>query len=47
MSAVFWDSIHPTTVGHQLLAGVAAASMVPEPGSMILMVNGLAASSAA
>jgi phospholipase/lecithinase/hemolysin len=44
---LFWDDIHPTTVGHQLLAGVAAASMVPEPGSMILMVSGLAALSVA
>ena len=38
---LFWDSIHPTTDGHQLLAGVAAASMVPEPDSMTLMLGSL------
>jgi phospholipase/lecithinase/hemolysin len=43
---LFWDEIHPTTAGHQLVADVAAASMVPEPASMILMVTGLGAVSA-
>jgi phospholipase/lecithinase/hemolysin len=43
---LFWDDIHPTTAGHQLVADVAAASMVPEPASMILMVTGLGAVSA-
>ena len=28
---LFWDDIHPTTVGHQIIADFAAASMVPEP----------------
>jgi phospholipase/lecithinase/hemolysin len=41
---LFWDGIHPTTVGHQFVAGVAAASMVPEPSSMVLILSGLAAS---
>lgn len=40
---LFWDSIHPTTVGHQEVADVAFASMVPEPGSMVLVLSGLAA----
>ena len=39
---LFWDSIHPTTVGHQEVADVAFASMVPEPGSMVLVLSGLA-----
>jgi phospholipase/lecithinase/hemolysin len=38
---LFWDSIHPTTDGHQLIAGIAAASMVPEPDSMTLMLGSL------
>jgi phospholipase/lecithinase/hemolysin len=41
---LFWDEIHPTTVGHQLIADFAAASMVPEPSSMMLMLSGLAVS---
>ena len=40
---LFWDSIHPTTVGHQEVADVAFASMVPEPSSMVLVLSGLAA----
>jgi phospholipase/lecithinase/hemolysin len=40
---LFWDDIHPTTAGHELIAGVAGASMVPEPSSMVLMVSSLAA----
>jgi len=33
---LFWDEEHPTTVGHQFIAGV-AASAVPEPSSLILL----------
>ncbi|HAJ61964.1 MAG TPA: GDSL family lipase [Cyanobacteria bacterium UBA8543] len=39
---LFWDSIHPTTAGHQLIADVAFSSLnstqptgVPEPGSTL------------
>jgi phospholipase/lecithinase/hemolysin len=45
---LFWDGTHPTTVGHGLLADLAAqdllntfASNVPEPGSLSLLFLGL------
>lgn len=39
---LFWDSVHPTAVGHQLLADAMIASLpVPEPESMALMAAGL------
>jgi phospholipase/lecithinase/hemolysin len=38
---LFWDEIHPTTAGHDLIAGVAAVSMVPEPGSLLMLLSGL------
>ena len=37
---LFWDSIHPTTAGHELVGELAAES-VPEPGSIVLLVSGL------
>jgi phospholipase/lecithinase/hemolysin len=33
---LFWDPIHPTTVGHQLIGNL-AASAVPEPSSLLLL----------
>jgi outer membrane lipase/esterase len=43
-SALFWDGIHPTARGHQILAGaVLAVVAVPEPGTYLLMVFGLLA----
>ena len=37
---LFWDNVHPTTVGHGIL-GNAMADAVPEPSSVILMLTGL------
>jgi len=35
---LFWDEEHPTTVGHQFIAGIAAAS-IPEPSSFVLLAT--------
>jgi phospholipase/lecithinase/hemolysin len=37
---VFWDSLHPTEAGHALVARTALA-LVPEPGSVLLLIGGL------
>ncbi len=37
---LFWDHVHPTRVGHELLATEAYA-IVPEPGSMMLLLLAL------
>lgn len=41
-SYLFWDQVHPSATGHTILsqAGLAA---VPEPGSLVLLIGGLAA----
>lgn len=39
---LFWDSVHPTTRGHQIL-GNAFAAAVPEPAVVILFALGMAA----
>ncbi len=36
---LFWDAIHPTAAGHQLVAD-AALSLVPEPGALTMMLGG-------
>ncbi|HKA45603.1 MAG TPA: SGNH/GDSL hydrolase family protein [Burkholderiales bacterium] len=36
----FWDGIHPTSAGHQILAQ-AMLSVVPEPGSLFLLLAGV------
>jgi len=38
----FWDGIHPTAVGHQLLAN-AMIAFVPEPGTVVLLGAALVA----
>jgi phospholipase/lecithinase/hemolysin len=35
---LFWDIVHPTTVGHELIANL-AASAVPEPSSITLLLT--------
>jgi phospholipase/lecithinase/hemolysin len=40
---LFWDSIHPTTAGHELVAMTAQAAMVPEPGSLLMLLSGVGA----
>ncbi len=42
-TALFYDSIHPTTRGHQLLAQSVLAAVVPEPSQMLLLALGVAA----
>jgi outer membrane lipase/esterase len=42
-TALFWDGIHPTAVGHQLLANAMIATVVPEPGVVWLFSFGLIA----
>ncbi len=39
-SYLFWDSIHPTTAAHGLLAN-AALLVIPEPGTASLLIVGL------
>jgi cholinesterase len=39
---LYWDDVHPTTVGHQLLAArFLAAVSVPEPGTVLLFGLGV------
>ena len=40
-TALFWDGIHPTAAGHQILANAMVAAVVPEPGVVWLMMAGL------
>jgi phospholipase/lecithinase/hemolysin len=45
---LFWDYVHPTTVGHQIIGDAAFdalaenATQVPEPPSVALMIIGIA-----
>ena len=38
---LFWDDVHPTTVGHGLLADAAFDAVTPEPASVTLFSIGL------
>lgn len=40
-SYLFWDGIHPSARGHELLANAFVAAVVPEPGAVWLMMAGL------
>lgn len=43
-TALFWDGIHPTTLGHQVIAAgmLATVAAIPEPATYTLMLGGLA-----
>lgn len=40
-TALFWDGIHPTAKGHQLIADAMLTAAVPEPSSYLLFALGL------
>ncbi len=40
-SYLFWDGIHPTNKGHQLIASAFVAQVVPEPGTWVMFAFGL------
>jgi outer membrane lipase/esterase len=40
-TSLFWDGIHPTTLGHQQLAAAVFATAVPEPDVAALLALGL------
>lgn len=40
---LFWDGIHPSARGHEILAGLMVAQVVPEPETYLLFAIGLAA----
>jgi phospholipase/lecithinase/hemolysin len=37
---LFWDSVHPTTAGHQIIADAAHTAVTPEPSSLALLSSG-------
>jgi len=39
---LYWDGIHPTSAGHQILANAMLAAVVPEPGAAWLFLAGIA-----
>jgi outer membrane lipase/esterase len=41
-TALFWDGIHPTAKGHQIIANAFLATAVPEPSTYLLFAVGLA-----
>jgi phospholipase/lecithinase/hemolysin len=38
---LFWDSVHPTTAGHQIIGDAAFAAVAPEPSSIALVSIGV------
>lgn len=40
-TAMFWDSIHPTAYGHQLIASAMTVTAVPEPETYAMLLVGL------
>jgi outer membrane lipase/esterase len=41
-TALYWDAIHPTAKGHQILADAMMAAAVPEPSTYLMFALGLA-----
>ncbi|MCV2356675.1 PEP-CTERM sorting domain-containing protein [Paucibacter sp. B2R-40] len=41
-TALYWDAIHPTAKGHQILADAMMAAAVPEPSTYLLFAFGMA-----
>lgn len=41
VTGLYWDGIHPTAAGHAILAQQMLAAVVPEPGTLLLMVAGM------
>lgn len=39
--ALFWDGVHPTSIGHQMIARQAQRA-IPEPAAVVLLGLGLA-----
>jgi phospholipase/lecithinase/hemolysin len=37
---LFWDTVHPTTAGQQIIADQAFAAETPEPASLVLLATG-------
>ncbi len=37
---LFWDDVHPTTAGHQIIGDAAYAAIAPEPTSLALLSTG-------
>lgn len=40
---LFWDHVHPTQAGHQLIADAVFAQIIPEPTTLILLAGGAVA----
>jgi phospholipase/lecithinase/hemolysin len=38
---LFWDSIHPSAIGHNLIANAASEALVPEPATTTLLLTSL------
>jgi outer membrane lipase/esterase len=41
-TSLFWDGLHPTTRGHEILASAVLTSPTPEPGVVVLLGVGIA-----
>jgi phospholipase/lecithinase/hemolysin len=37
---LFWDDVHPTARGHQILADSIGSALVPEPASLLMLMTG-------
>jgi outer membrane lipase/esterase len=40
---LFWDGIHPSAAGHQLIANAMLTAVIPEPATVLLMALGVVA----